>query len=144
MDKRITDIVKLLKYKQKTCAQLLEAMGEQMQAVNGQDNSRLVVIIEAKEELIHKLNEMDQKIADLAKGLSKVVQESLVNENKELVKHIEFDLERIIEQETVCQKKLNFVKNEVLEKIKAVKKGQVLLQGYAISHRIKPKISKNA
>ena len=143
MDKQKTEIAKLLKHKQKTCARLLEKMDEQMEAVISQDNSRLALIIEIKEELVVGLNEIDKKIADLAKGLSETAQESLVNENEELGKHIESDLETIIEQETICQKKLDLVKSELLEKLKALKKGQILLKGYGTSQRIKQKISKN-
>ena len=143
MDKQKKEITKLLKYKQKTCAQLLEKMGEQMEAVRIQDNSRLLLIIEVKEKLILDLNKTDQKISDLAKNLSDTTQRSLVKDNEELSNRIELDLEKIIEQETVCQKKLNILKNGILEKIKAVKKGQTLLKGYGLSQRIKPKISKN-
>ena len=143
MDKQKKEITKLLKYKQKTCAQLLEKMGEQMEAVRIQDNSRLLLIIEVKENLILDLNKTDQKISDLAKNLSDTTQRSLVKDNEELGNRIELDLEKIIEQETVCQKKLNILKNGILEKIKALKKGQTLLKGYGLSQRIKPKISKN-
>lgn len=143
MDKQKKEITKLLKYKQKTCAQLLEKMGEQMEAVRIQDNSRLLLIIEVKENLILDLNKTDQKISDLAKNLSDTTQRSLVKDNEELSNRIELDLEKIIEQETVCQKKLNILKNGILEKIKALKKGQTLLKGYGLSQRIKPKISKN-
>ena len=143
MDKQKKEITKLLKYKQKTCAQLLEKMGEQMEAVRIQDNSRLLLIIEVKENLILDLNKTDQKISDLAKNLSDTAQRSLVKDNEELSNRIELDLEKIIEQETVCQKKLNILKNGILEKIKAVKKGQTLLKGYGLSQRTKPKISKN-
>ena len=143
MDKQKKEITKLLKYKEKTCAQLLEKMGEQMEAVRIQDNSRLLLIIEVKEKLILDLNKIDQKISDLAKNLSDTTQRSLVKDNEELSNRIELDLEKIIEQETVCQKKLNILKNGILEKIKAVKKGQTLLKGYGLSQRIKPKISKN-
>ena len=143
MDKQKKEITKLLKYKQKTCAQLLEKMGEQMEAVRIQDNSRLLLIIEVKEKLILDLNKTDQKISDLAKNLSDTAQRSLVKDNETLGNRIELDLEKIIEQETVCQKKLNILKNGILEKIKAVKKGQTLLKGYGLSQRTKPKISKN-
>ena len=143
MDKQNKEISKFLKYKQKICAQLLEKMDEQMEAVRTEDNSRLALIIGIKEKLIADLNKIDQKIVGLSKNLSETAQESLVNDNEELGKRIELDLEKIIEQETVCQKKLNLVKNGILEKIKAVKKGQTLLKGYGLSQRIKPKISKN-
>jgi hypothetical protein len=143
MDKQKKEIIKLLKHKQETCTRLLEKMNEQIEAVNCQDNSRLSLIIEFKERLIAGLNETDQKIADLAESLSVAIRKSVANENQELGKRIEFDLQQIIEQETICQKKLNHVKSEVLERIKAVKKGQTLLQGYGISHRTKPKVSEN-
>ena len=98
--------------------------------------------------LIHKkpwdsFNKTDQKIIDQAKKLSETAQVSLANDNEELGKRIELDLEKIIEQEQVCQEKLSLVKNGLLEKMKAVKKGQTLLKGYGLSQRIKPKISKN-
>ena len=143
MNQKNTKIIKLLKHKQETCARLLLKMGEQMQAVNDQDDSQLVVIVEAKEGLITSLNEIDQKIAELARGLDAVARESLTREYKELGHRIESDLEKIIEQETVCQEKLNLVKTEIVEKIKGLRKGQELLKGYERSQRIKPKISRN-
>jgi hypothetical protein len=143
MDKKKTEIVSLLKHKQKTCIRLLEKMAEQMQAVDTQDESRLAVIVEGKEVLIAGLSETDQKIADLVRDLDQTILASLASENAELAQRIESDLEKIIEQETVCQTKLNLVKSEVLEKIKAVKSGQRLLKGYGVSKRIKSKISKN-
>ncbi|MEE3347056.1 MAG: hypothetical protein VX186_02740 [Nitrospinota bacterium] len=143
MDKQKTEIIRLLKHKKETCARLLQKIGEQMEAVNNQDHSRLAVIIEGKEGLIAELNETDQKISDLARDLDEATRESLTREFEELGRRIDTDLKKIIEQETVCQEKLNIVKNEVLEKIKDVKNGKVLLKGYGISPRIKPKISKN-
>ena len=143
MDKQKTEIIRLLKHKKETCARLLQKMGEQMEAVNNQDESRLAVIIEDKEGLIAGLNETDQKISALARDLDEATRESLTREFEELGRRIDTDLKKIIEQETVCQEKLNIVKNEVLEKIKDVKNGKVLLKGYGISPRIKPKISKN-
>ncbi len=143
MDKQKTEIIRLLKHKKETCARLLQKMGEQMEAVNNQDESRLAVIIEDKEGLIAGLNETDQKISDLARDLDEATRESLTREFEELGRRIDTDLKKIIEQETVCQEKLNIERNEVLEKIKDVKNGKVLLKGYGISPRIKPKISKN-
>ena len=143
MDKQKTEIIRLLKHKKETCARLLQKIGEQVEAVNNQDHSRLAVIIEGKEGLIAGLNETDQKISDLARDLDEATRESLTREFEELGRRIDADLKKIIEQETVCQEKLNIVKNEVLEKIKDVKNGKVLLKGYGISPRIKPKISKN-
>ena len=143
MDKQKTEIIRLLKHKKETCARLLQKIGEQVEAVNNQDHSRLAVIIEGKEGLIAGLNETDQKISDLARDLDEATRESLTREFEELGRRIDTDLKKIIEQETVCQEKLNIVKNEVLEKIKDIKNGKVLLKGYGISPRIKPKISKN-
>ena len=143
MDKQKTEIIRLLKHKKETCARLLQKIGEQVEAVNNQDHSRLAVMIEGKEGLIAGLNETDQKISDLARDLDEATRESLTREFEELGRRIDTDLKKIIEQETVCQEKLNIVKNEVLEKIKDVKNGKVLLKGYGISPRIKPKISKN-
>ena len=143
MDKQKSEIIRLLKQKKETCARLLQKIGEQVEAVNNQDHSRLAVIIEGKEGLIAGLNETDQKISDLARDLDEATRESLTREFEELGRRIDTDLKKIIEQETVCQEKLNIVKNEVLEKIKDVKNGKVLLKGYGISPRIKPKISKN-
>ena len=143
MNKQKLEIVSLLKHKQETCARLLEKMAEQMKAVDTQDESQLATIVEEKEALIAGLNETDQRIADLARDLDQIILASLVSENEGLGQSIESDLEKIIEQETICQTKLNLVKSEVLEKIKAVKGGQRLLKGYGVSQRIKPKISKN-
>jgi hypothetical protein len=143
MNEQNKEIIKLLKHKQETCARLLLKMGEQMQAVDDKDDSQLVVIVEAKEGLITSLDETDQKIAELARGLGGAARESLTREYKELGHRIESDLEKIIEQETVCQEKLNLVKTEIVKKIKGLRKGQELLKGYERSQRIKPKISRN-
>mgnify|MGYP000203344490 FL=1 len=143
MEKQKTEIIRLLKHKKETCARLLQKIGEQVEAVNNQDHSRLAVIIEGKEGLIAGLNETDQKISDLARDLDEATRESLTREFEELGRRIDTDLKKIIEQETVCQEKLNIERNEVLEKIKDVKNGQVLLKGYGTPPRIKPKISNN-
>ena len=143
MNKQEIEIFSLLKHKKETCTQLLEKMREQMKAVDTQDESRLATIVEEKEALISGLNETDQKIAGLARDLDQTILASLISKNTGLANRIEFDLEKIIEQETVCQTKLNLVKGEVLEKIKAVKSGHRLLKGYGVSQRIKPKISNN-
>ena len=143
MEKNKTEIIKLLKHKQGICSRLLEKMGEQMKAVETQDESGLGAIIEGKEELIVGLNETDKKIADLAGELDSIIIESLGREHEGLIQDIESDLEKIIEQEKICHEQLSLVKSEVLEKIKAVKKGQALLKGYGVSKRTKPNISKN-
>lgn len=143
MNKQKTEIIELLNHKQKICAQLLKKMSEQMDAVSNKDETQLAVIIEDKEGLIGKLNETDKKIADLADELDEATRQALVQENGGLAKSIESDLEKIIEQETTCQAKLDIVKTEVVQKIKGIRKGQELLKGYGVSQRIKPKISKN-
>jgi hypothetical protein len=143
MNKQEIEIFNLLKHKQETCTRLLEKMREQIKAVDTQDDSRLARIVEDKEALIAGLNEIDQKIDGLVRDLNQTIHASLTSENAELVKRIESDLEKIVEQETVCQAKLNLAKNEVLEKIKGLKSGYRLLKGYGVSQRIKPKISKN-
>jgi hypothetical protein len=143
MNTKKMEIVSLLKHKQETCTQLLKKMREQMKAVDTQDEFRLATIVEEKEVLITGLNEIDQKIAGLASDFDQTTLTSLTSENEELAQSIESDLKKIIDHETACQTKLNLVKSEVLEKIKAVKSGQRLLKGYGVSQRIKSKISKN-
>ena len=118
MKKQNTEIKKLLKQKQEICARLLQKMAEQMDAVNNQDESRLIAIVEGKEQLITKLNDTDQKIIEIVRDLDEVARESLARKNGELGTRIESDLGKIIEQETVCQEKLNLQKSEVVEKIK--------------------------
>lgn len=118
-------------------------MAEQVESVCNQDSSRLAVIIEGKERLIAGLVKTDQNIAKLVGGLDEATRELLVRENEELGRRIKSDLEKIIEQENSCQEKLGIVKNEVVEKILSLKKGQTILKGYGASPRVKPKISKN-
>jgi hypothetical protein len=143
MNKQEIEIFNLLKHKQESCVWLLEKMSEQIKAVDTQDESRLETIVEEKETLIAGLNEIDQTIDGLVRDLDQTILSSLTSGNAELTQKIESDLEKIVEQETICQTKLNLVKSEVLGKIKAVKSGQRLLKGYGVSQRIKPKISKN-
>ncbi len=143
MNNKKTEIIRLLKRKQESCSQLLQKVEEQMEIVNIQADSLLTAIIADKEVLIIGLNETDQKIAEGVKDLDAATRNLMVDECEELVNGIESDLEKIIELETVCQEKLEHVKSGVMEKIIGLKKGQVLLRGYGVSPRIKPKISKN-
>lgn len=143
MKKQNTEITKLFKQKQKTCAQLLQKMEAQMRAVSNQDDSQLAGIIEGKEELIAVLNETDQIIIERVGALDEATRELLARDSEELRLRIETDLEKIIEQEMDCQEKLDLEKSEVVEKIKGLRKGQKLLKGYERSQRVKPKISKN-
>ena len=143
MNNKKLEIIRLLNHKQESCSQLLRKVEEQMKVVNIQADSLLTVIIADKEELIIGLNETDQKIAEGVKGLDAATRNLMVDECEELVRCIESDLEKIIELETVCQEKIKQIKSGVVEKIMELKKGQVLLKGYGVSPRIKPKVSKN-
>jgi len=113
----------------------------QMKAIEESDEPTLIQALAAKENVIASLvkddEELDKCVARLDDKNRKVIAKKL----KEFGVQIETETEKIIEMENHCEKKLINEKQELLTKMKSLKNGRTLLEGYKFSARIKPKIS---
>ncbi|MEC8956986.1 MAG: hypothetical protein VX495_01210 [Nitrospinota bacterium] len=113
----------------------------QMKAIEESDEPTLIQALAAKENVIALLvkddEELDKCVARLDDKNRKVIAKKL----KEFGVRIETETEKIIEMENHCEKKLINEKQELLTKMKSLKNGRTLLEGYKFSARIKPKIS---
>ena len=113
----------------------------QMKAIEESDEPTLIQALAAKENVIALLvkddEELDKCVARLDDKNRKVIAKKL----KEFGVQIETETEKIIEMENHCKKKLINEKQELLTKMKSLKNGRTLLEGYKFSARIKPKIS---
>ncbi|MED5353081.1 MAG: hypothetical protein VX429_01525 [Nitrospinota bacterium] len=113
----------------------------QMKAIEESDEPTLIQALAAKENVIASLvkddEELDKCVARLDDKNRKVIAKKL----KEFGVRIETETEKIIEMENHCEKKLINEKQELLTKMKSLKNGRTLLEGYKFSARIKPKIS---
>jgi len=113
----------------------------QIRAIEESDEPTLIQALEAKENVIALLvkddEELDKCVARLDDKNRKVIAKKL----KEFGVRIETETEKIIEMENHCEKKLINEKQELLTKMKSLKNGRTLLEGYKFSARIKPKIS---
>ena len=113
----------------------------QMKAIEESDEPTLIQALEAKENVIALLvkddEELDKCVARLDDKNRKVIAKKL----EEFGVRIETETEKIIEMENHCEKKLINEKQELLTKMKSLKNGRTLLEGYKFSARIKPKIS---
>ena len=113
----------------------------QMKAIEESDEPTLIQALAAKENVIALLvkddEELDKCVARLDDKNRKVIAKKL----KEFGVQIETETEKIIEMENHCEKKLINEKQELLTKMKSLKNGRTLLEGYKFSARIKPKIS---
>ena len=113
----------------------------QMKAIEESDEPTLIQALEAKENVIALLvkddEELDKCVARLDDKNRKVIAKKL----EEFGVRIETETEKIIEMENHCEKKLINEKQELLTKMKSLKNGRTLLEGYKFSARITPKIS---
>ena len=113
----------------------------QIKAIEESDEPTLIQALEAKENVIAVLvkddEEFDKYIAHLDDKNRKIIAKKL----KEFGVRIETETEKIIEIENRCEKKLINEKQDLLVKMKSLKNGRTLLEGYKFSARIKPKIS---
>ena len=131
----------ILEKKISLLGELEDQIKRQMKAIEESDEPTLIQALAAKENVIALLvkddEELDKCVARLDDKNRKVIAKKL----KEFGVRIETETEKIIEMENHCEKKLINEKQELLTKMKSLKNGRTLLEGYKFSARIKPKIS---
>lgn len=121
-------------------AELERQMKRQMQAVDKNDVPSLTQVLDAKEKLIESLINDDSELEKQVANLDKKSRMAIAKNLSELGTQIEAETEKITEMENECEKKLMNERLELLEKMKSLKNGRILLKGYGMSTRIKPKI----
>ena len=121
-------------------AELERQMKRQMQAVDKNDVPSLTQVLDAKEKLIESLINDDSELEKQVANLDKKSRMAIAKNLSELGTQIEAETEKITEMENECEKKLMNERLELLEKMKSLKNGSILLKGYGMSTRIKPKI----
>lgn len=121
-------------------AELERQMKRQMQAVDKNDVPSLTQVLDAKEKLIESLVNDDSELEKQIAKLDKKSRIAIAKNLSELGTQIETETEKITEMENECEKKLMNERLELLEKMKSLKNGRILLKGYGMSTRIKPKI----
>jgi hypothetical protein len=122
-------------------AKLAEQMEKQVKAVDQNDESSLIQILDEKEAVIESLVSDDQKLEKEVALLDEKTRVAIANKLKELGSKIESEVEKITDMENECEKNLLNEKLELLEKMRSTRNGRTLLKGYGVSARIKPKIS---
>lgn len=121
-------------------AELERQMKRQMQAVDKNDVPSLTQVLDAKEKLIESLVNDDSELEKQIAKLDKKSRIAIAKNLSELGTQVETETEKITEMENECEKKLMNERLELLEKMKSLKNGRILLKGYGMSTRIKPKI----
>ena len=114
---------------------------QQRKAIDENNVSSLVEVLEAKESVIASLIKDDEEFDGCVMRLNDTDRKIIVEKFKEYGARIEIETEKIIKIENDCERKLINEKKELLLKMKSLKNGRTLLKGYGLSARIKPKIS---
>ncbi|MBT5469533.1 MAG: hypothetical protein HOK41_02920 [Nitrospina sp.] len=134
-------IKEILKNKLSLLEELSGQMKRQVQAIDGNDEPSLTQILNEKETVIESLVKDDEELEKHVALLGEKSRAAIAKNLKELGAQIETAIEKIVEVENDCEKKLINEKQGLYEKMKSMKTGRTLLKGYGLSTRIKPKIS---
>ncbi|MBC8282540.1 MAG: hypothetical protein H8E32_01910 [Nitrospinae bacterium] len=116
-------------------------MKQQVKAIDENNGPLLLQILNAKEPVIASLVKDDEALDKCVALLDEKSRKGIAKKMKELGSRIEIETEKIIEMENDCDKKLINDKQELFEKMQSLKNGRILLKGYGMSTRVKPKIS---
>ena len=134
-------IKEILKNKLSLLEELSGQMKRQVQAIDGNDEPSLTQILNEKETVIESLVKDDEELEKHVALLGEKSRAAIAKNLKELGAQIETAIEKIVEVDNDCEKKLINEKQGLYEKMKSMKTGRTLLKGYGLSTRIKPKIS---
>ncbi len=133
----------MLEYEKKIYEFLLARMALQEQAIDAEDEPALLEILDEKERAIESLNKKDESLRKWSSTLSELDRAEMEEKTRTLRAEIEKTLQEIVELEEICEKKIQSKGSRMGNRLTGLKKGKVLLKGYNIPTRIKPKISKN-
>ncbi len=123
---------------------LFTKIKRQRNAIDLENDEKVLAIIEEKDRSIEALGEMDKKIRSLLDPLDSLAREALLNESQSLLEENEQLLKSIIELEEHCTQTLFKKRHDVFQRMKGVQQGKSMLQGYSRTLPGKrPRISKN-
>jgi hypothetical protein len=139
----VASILEFLRIEKKCYDEVLHLMGEQLQAIEQEDEKKLDAVIEKKADIIQTARNNESQLKTAVSKLSASGLTEVKNKSGELKLEIESVLAHIIEAENKCQVELKARKFLAHDKIFDIKQNRNLLKGYGTKQRIKPKISKS-
>ena len=129
---------------EKTCyAQLLEKVNIQKKALEMENESRVLGIVEKKQSDLETIRQLDEKIQTTRNNMSEEEIQSLEPGTKSIRGEIEMILNHIINLENECERILIQSRDELQTQMKGLRQGKNMLKSYGRSQRGPSKISKN-
>jgi flagellar biosynthesis/type III secretory pathway chaperone len=117
--------------KQKECfVQLLEAARRQQKAIDEKNDKDLLKALEDKNPLLQTLQELDEEMQPVLKGMSESDQELMNQKCQGLKDEAAQTLKQLIAVEDACTKILNDKKEETFEQLKELQERKIGLKGY--------------
>lgn len=128
---------------QRAVGQLLGLLENQGEAIEQEDEVRLLKIIDEKQALIASLQAIEEKVAESMAGCTDQDTATLAVEAAGLQKDLENSFKKVAEMEESCRGKLEERKSKIQDKLMGLKKGKSVLRGYGAKPRKGPNISES-
>lgn len=130
--------------KEQTCfKKLIEKLYAQKEAIDAEDEAKLLEILEGKNALIEAFQKLDSEIENQLRTLTPKMTQRLAQKAEAIKSDLEHGLRTIIGLEEECEKEIGSKMNRIQEKILGLKKGKTIAKGYGTVPRIRPIISRN-
>lgn len=126
----ITRIINCLG-KQRDCyVLLLNVAQRQRKAIEEENDEALTKVMEAKNPLLLRMQELDEEMKPLMQNMTEVELEQMPPKGKALKDEVAKTLEQVIAEEEVCARFLNKKKDETFEQMKALQEAKKGVKGY--------------
>ena len=126
----ITRIINCLG-KQRDCyVLLLNVAQRQRKAIEEENDEALTKVMEAKNPLLLRMQELDEEMKPLMQNMTEVELEQMPPKGKALKDEVAKTLEQVIAEEEVCARLLNKKKDETFEQMKALQEAKKGVEGY--------------
>ncbi|MBI5427058.1 MAG: hypothetical protein HZA02_02130 [Nitrospinae bacterium] len=123
---------------------ILTKLEEQRKAVDGDDEARLLAVIQEKSSLMAGIEKLERKIAGARKNFSAEEQKDAARHTGPLTAQIEDVLKKIIAREDACAEEIKKKQLKIQERMLQVKQGKTGLKGYGDRGKNKSWFSNNA
>lgn len=124
--------------------EILHNLEEQKRAVDGDDEARLLAVIQEKSSLMAGIEKLERKIAGARKKFSLEEQKHMALQAGPLSAQIEDALKKIIALEDACAEEIKKKQLKIQERMLQVKQGKTGLKGYGDRAKNKSWFSNNA
>lgn len=125
--------------KQRDCyVLLLNVAQKQRKAIEEENDEALTKIMEAKNPLLLRMQELDEKMKPLKQNMTEVELGQMLPKGKALKDEVAETLEQIIAEEEVCARLLNKKKDETFEQMKEFQEAKKGVKGYKDTGDNKP------